>query len=577
MLIVDKLQVQPGDTVNYAVIFRSPQQPPTDQLDVEFKGWDTNHPQIFTKYNLEISDDHSPATLFNLGNGFYVRQSSAVVPPWAANVTDSTAAIEFYATVRPSAIAEDAQVLLRVGPTKRGLLVSSTWDGLPSSWGEIGIGPCNFRRDYTDFLVRYSDYRNLIVNLLLNGQPLTINPKSDTAHCADADNAIFNEQFYYDGQCEPQYRNVAYRDPVRAQPPPTDFSTVPIQNPPDTTPPNVVAIEPTDGASVPAGANLFYYLVDDEGLSGPGSATLLIDGTPVGSSVTNPIAFSAAPGLHTWQMKGVDVAGNIAFSPIKSFTVQPGAIGNTNPPSPPTNIVWVDDLLPLGANPDADGGDNWNWVSNNPTPLSGALANQSVIAVGEHEHLFTNATTVLSVSSNDTLFAYIYLDPVNIPAEVMLQWNDGSWEHRAFWGDDDIALGTSGTGSRLAMGALPPSGQWAKLSVAAQQVGLTNSSVNGLALTLYGGRATWDYIGKSSGASTNLPSPGNIVGGISNGFWQAQVTNSGTWLYTLERSTNLQDWTPLSSRIPLSGTTLQLEDSNPPVPNAFYRFNVQAP
>jgi hypothetical protein len=231
----------------------------------------------------------------------------------------------------------------------------------------------------------------------------------------------------------------------------------------------------------------------------------------------------------------------------------------------------------VGANPDADGGDNWNWVSNNPAPLSGALANQSAVATGEHEHLFTNATTALTVSSNDTLFAYIYLDPMNVPAEVMLQWNDGSWEHRAFWGNDSIALGTSGTGSRLAMGALPPSGQWTKLSVAAQQIGLTNSSVNGLALTLYGGRATWDYIGKSSGVATNVPPIGNIAGGLSNGFWQAQATNSGAWLYTLERSTNLQDWKPLSSRISVSGATLQLQDSNPPIPNAFYRFQVQAP
>ncbi|HXS69095.1 MAG TPA: hypothetical protein VN761_09655, partial [Candidatus Polarisedimenticolia bacterium] len=167
--------------------------------------------------------------------------------------------------------------------------------------------------------------------------------------------------------------------------------------------------------------------------------------------------------------------------------------------------------------------------------------------------------------------------PVNVPEEIMLQWNDGSWEHRAFWGNDDIDLGTVGTESRRAMGDLPPSGQWAKLSVAAQQVGLTNSSVNGLALTLYGGRATWDYIGKSSGASTNPPPAGNIVGSRSNGLWQLQATNSGTWLYIVERSTNLQDWTPLSSRIPADGTTLLLQDSNPPVPSAYYRFEIQPP
>ena len=48
MLIVDKTQVEPGDTVNYAIIYRSQEQPLKDELDLEWRGWDTNHPQIFT-------------------------------------------------------------------------------------------------------------------------------------------------------------------------------------------------------------------------------------------------------------------------------------------------------------------------------------------------------------------------------------------------------------------------------------------------------------------------------------------------------------------------------------------------
>lgn len=575
MLIVDKTQVEPGDTVNYGIIYRSQEQPLTDELDLEWRGWDTNHPQIFTKYNLEFVDDNAAATLINLGNGFYLRQGSTVVPPWAANVTDTTAALEMYATVRPNGIAEDAQVLLRVGPTQRALLVSSTWDGLPASWEEIGIGPCNFRRDYIDFLVRYSDYRTMVVNLTLNGQPITLNPTADTAHCADADDAVFHEPFFYDGQCEPQYRNIPFRDPVRKQPPPTDFSTVPIENPPDTTPPTVVAIEPPAGSSVPVGTNLFYFLVDDEGLSGPASATVYIDGAVIATTNVSPVAFSLAQGPHTWQVHGFDVAGNSAFSAVNSFTVGPIPVV-TNPPPP--NTVWVDDALPVGANPDQDGGDSWTWVGSNPTPISGALANQSNIGTGEHQHFFTGATATLPVSTNDTLFAYIYLDPANVPAEAMIQWNDGSWNHRAYWGSNAITFGINGTPSRLAMGALPPTGRWTKLSVPAQQVALTNSSLNGLALTLYGGRATWDYIGKTPGNSNSAPpTPGNVVGDLSNGLWQSQVTNPGAWLYTLERSTDLYNWIPLSSFIGATGMALQIQDTNPPLPDAFYRIQVQMP
>jgi hypothetical protein len=238
----------------------------------------------------------------------------------------------------------------------------------------------------------------------------------------------------------------------------------------------------------------------------------------------------------------------------------------------------VDDGLPAGAIPDQDGGDSWTWVNSNPTPISGTLANQSNIGTAEHQHFFTGATATLPVGTNDTLFAYIYLDPTNAPAEVMMQWNDGSWNHRAYWGSNLLTFGTNGTASRFAMGALPPTGQWTRLSVPAQQVALTNSMLNGLALTLYGGRATWDYIGKTPGGSNSVPpAPGNIGGDLTNGLWQAAVTNPGTWLYTLQRSTDLQSWTPLGSFVGATGLTLQLQDPNPPMPDGFYRIQVQLP
>ena len=45
----------------------------------------------------------------------------------------------------------------------------------------------------------------------------------------------------------------------------------------------------------------------------------------------------------------------------------------------------------------------------------------------------------------------------------MLQWNDGSWEHRAYWGANTISYGSDGTASRHYMGPLPAAGQWARL------------------------------------------------------------------------------------------------------------------
>ena len=98
----------------------------------------------------------------------------------------------------------------------------------------------------------------------------------------------------------------------------------------------------------------------------------------------------------------------------------------------------------------------------------------------------------------DVLFTYIYLDPVNPPREVMLQWYDGSWEHRAYWGASLISWANGGGFGGRNMGALPPTGQWVRLDVPAALVGLEGRMVNGVAFTLYDGRATWDYTGKQA-------------------------------------------------------------------------------
>ena len=80
----------------------------------------------------------------------------------------------------------------------------------------------------------------------------------------------------------------------------------------------------------------------------------------------------------------------------------------------------------------------------------------------------------------------------------MLQWNDGNWEHRAFWGADKITFGGIGkdTPAHKPMGALPAVGEWVRLEVAPADVGLEPGSVlNGMAFVQHGGTAYWDVAG----------------------------------------------------------------------------------
>ena len=80
----------------------------------------------------------------------------------------------------------------------------------------------------------------------------------------------------------------------------------------------------------------------------------------------------------------------------------------------------------------------------------------------------------------------------------MLQWNDGNWEHRAFWGEDKIVYGEIGndTPAHRPMGDLPELGKWVRLEVDPGVVGLKAGSVlKGMAFTQFGGKAYWDIAG----------------------------------------------------------------------------------
>ena len=68
------------------------------------------------------------------------------------------------------------------------------------------------------------------------------------------------------------------------------------------------------------------------------------------------------------------------------------------------------------------------------------LEKNNRIEVKGEQHLFTDARLALPVHLRDKVFAYVWLDPKNPPQSIMLQWHDGTWEHRAYWGADKCIL-----------------------------------------------------------------------------------------------------------------------------------------
>lgn len=210
--------------------------------------------------------------------------------------------------------------------------------------------------------------------------------------------------------------------------------------------------------------------------------------TDVGNSSALAPLFRQNTGVSTRRL--VDLSGGAVGAWTYTPALKPGTRALAS-----SDQVWGEDSLPAGAVSVGE----WNWVSSSPAPFSGTLAHRSGVATGLHQHYFYNATTTLPVNAGDVLVAYVFLDPANPPKMVMLQWNDGNWEHRAYWGANHSPWGVDGTESRRYMGPLPAVGQWVRLEVPAGQVGLAGSTLNGLAFTLYDGRATWDHAGKNVG------------------------------------------------------------------------------
>ncbi len=100
------------------------------------------------------------------------------------------------------------------------------------------------------------------------------------------------------------------------------------------------------------------------------------------------------------------------------------------------------------------------------------------------------------IGADDTFFTYVYLDPENPPETLQLQFNDGSWEHRAHWGADKAFLAGKNNAANKPMGALPETGKWVRLEVPVATVGLgAGSKINGWAFTQFGGTVYWDKAG----------------------------------------------------------------------------------
>ncbi len=143
-----------------------------------------------------------------------------------------------------------------------------------------------------------------------------------------------------------------------------------------------------------------------------------------------------------------------------------------------------------------------------PAPNSGYNVHHSASLAGTHYHYFDGATQPMVVASADSVYVWIYLDPDDMPSEVMLEWDTGSFWTRAWWGGTKELTGwtPNSPGVNYRAGSLPSSGGWTRLKVSTSSLNIAKgASIIGMDFALVNGSAFWGETGRLRGGSTEVP------------------------------------------------------------------------
>jgi hypothetical protein len=335
MLIVDKYEVAPGDKLNFAAIFRMEGDPAAApaRCYVRLSAWRPFAPSSYSTWGATVYEKNSGYT--SLGNGFHAYFGSMTIPSYATNCYQGPGLIVDMFTRAPSGYTRPTGLglYMNVGTTKRGLLVSTSWPGVPFAWPnhlQTGLGPANLTQSSDGWNVPRQDYRSLAVRV---NDLIDICPSNDMAMCADADDAYFYDWPYYYTQ------GATPKDPVRPQPS-VVFPDVPVRviDPFDaafgSTGPSVALVAPEDGACVEAGPGVDLacaYSVIGEDVTNV-QYTVVMPGTTVVGNVTHDfvwrLADTTVPGIYTWTVKVTTASGRSATSAPNSICIVPeGSLG----------------------------------------------------------------------------------------------------------------------------------------------------------------------------------------------------------------------------------------------------------
>ncbi|MDZ4289821.1 MAG: PSD1 and planctomycete cytochrome C domain-containing protein [Prosthecobacter sp.] len=168
------------------------------------------------------------------------------------------------------------------------------------------------------------------------------------------------------------------------------------------------------------------------------------------------------------------------------------------PPVQTSEVVWFEDGFPAGVKPGSSGAPTTLVTKDKGKVFSGAAALKRT-ATGVAQDFFSSGAS-FDIPANGKITAQCYIEPENEPKAIMIQFFVGGWNHRAVWGEEGaIPFGKVRTPERVTMGGLPKTGEWVKLEIPIEKVGLKpGMKVTGYAFTQFDGTVSWDHLSISS-------------------------------------------------------------------------------
>lgn len=217
-VLLDTEQVQAGDTIQAAVIYRD--EGDTSRLGplvVEARGYDPARPTAYGALKKFAEFEKTWQTATDLSNGYKLIAGRLKVAEWVQ--PGPTGGIDL--SIRARQGNGDAAWLglhIPLGPTKRALSLSSAWPTMPISWpdGRYGVGPFQINNRVGRSAQSKADYRQLHLEFDLGPKHFDLHPARDGQGCPDADDATFAN--HYLDQVLSEESHLAEPEPIRPQP-----------------------------------------------------------------------------------------------------------------------------------------------------------------------------------------------------------------------------------------------------------------------------------------------------------------------------------------------------------------------